>query len=147
MLVWKVVSGGQSRVSTGQVRTLNLDTGSQLVSPADCLKFPMAKRPSRGTKYRRDLGRKIKVAVDLFTLDEKNYLVTVDYCSAGLLGAGQTAQHRSKTCDQETEGSFCKARQSPPTFCKRKWPTIRCGRISEIHKGLGHQTHTNITLQ
>lgn len=48
----------------------------------------MAKRPSRGTKYRRDLGRKIKKAVDLFTLDEKNYLVTVDYYSAGLLGAG-----------------------------------------------------------
>ena len=146
MLVWKVVSGGQSRVSTGQVWTLNLDTGSQLVSPADCLKFPMAKRPSRGTKYRRDLGRKIKVAVDLFTLDEKNYLVTVDYYSAGLLGAGQTAQHRSRSCDQETKGSFCKARQSLST-CKRKWSTIRCGRISEFQKGLGHQTHTNISLQ
>ena len=146
MLVWKVVSGGQSRVSTGQVWTLNLDTGSQLVSTADCLKFPIAKRPSRGTKYRRDLGRKIKVAVDLFTLDEKNYLGRVDYNSAGLLGARQTALHRSRSCDQEAKGSFRKARQSLPT-CKRKWSTIRCGRISKFRKGLGHWKHTNITLQ
>ena len=85
-----------------------------------------------------------KVAVDLFTLEEKDYLVTVDHYSAGLLRAGQTAPHRSRSFDQVTKGSFCKARQSLQT-CKRKRSTIRCGRISEIHKGLGHQTHTNNT--
>ena len=56
MVVWKVVSGGQGRVCTGQVWTVNSDTGSQLGSPADSLKFPLAKDPHESRSTAEVLG-------------------------------------------------------------------------------------------
>ena len=47
---------------------------------------------------------------------------------------------------QTTMIRFCKTWPSQRT-CKRIWSSIRCGSISEIYKGLGHQKHTNIPLQ
>lgn len=85
-------------MSTGQP-SMNPELRHWISTFEPCRLFEISHCKETVTRHKVPQRPWEKVAVDLFTLDEKDCLVTVDYYSAGLLGSGQTAQHRSRSCD------------------------------------------------
>ena len=50
----------------------------------------------------------VKVAVDLFEFNSRNYLITVDYYSCRILGGRSFREYQNKSCDSQDENAICK---------------------------------------